>query len=446
MAGQHLDAFIGDANKAIEKLPGIVRAAKLMPVIPEQKAYNEQHAEEPVTSALVYPDTPAAFFALCKVNQAKTANEIVGFYPFLREGAPNTLEILELKPDEDNTEGAIETVNRNAVTITFFDPTFACHRAIYKNGAKFEFSIAALAYLLEKVEDTTINIDEGPALEIERRRRKQDDPNADTSKITSVELSMAELRCLLPRDNGVDSEFQTVVEGVEYFHVDGTEICKMPVILMRPDDEDFRAILYASEHVLKGYRPKIGDSIRGLLWLQGYPLRQVNDPTNWGDRLTPASPQYGMEDVARFFAAQDFLDDQHPGVIAVGSTCVRTGWTIGRYDNPHNSPDFPTLRLTREGRKVVNVWIRAYIVDQEPAQRFIPAEIAAYRATCAERDEGAAFVTVACTDIGKGYMFKMEGLDTLEQHIGKVGVTEYIAKPEFRKPIQISSNPSTPLT
>jgi len=446
MAGQHLDALIGDANKAIENLPGIFRAAKLLPVLPEQKAYNAQHTEEPVAYALVYPDTPAAFLALCKVNQAKTANEIVGFYPFLRDGAPNTLEIMELKPDADNTEGAIETVNRNAVTITFFDPTFACHRAIYKNGAKFEFSMAALAYLVEKVEDTTIKIDEGPALEMERQRRKEEDPNADVSKIAFVEFSTAELRALLPRDNGVDAEFQTVVEGVEYFQVDGTEICKMPVILMRPDDEDFRAILYASEHVLKGYRPKVGDNIRGLLWLQGYPLRQVNDPTNWGDRLTPASPQFDMEEVAHFFEAQDFLADQHPGVIAVGSTCARTGWRIGRYDNPYNSPDFPTLRLTREGREVVNVWVRSYIEDKEPAQRFTTDEIAAYRATCAGRDEGCAFVTVACNDIGKGYMFKMEGFDTLEQHIGKVGVTEYIAKPEFRKPIQISSNPATPLT
>ena len=82
----------------------------------------------------------------------------------------------------------------------------------------------------------------------------------------------------------------------------------MPVILMRPDDEDFRTILYASEHVLKGYKPQVGDSIRGVLWLQGYPLRPVDDPANWGDRLTDS-------DVRLFQTLSSFERNYRPGFV-----------------------------------------------------------------------------------------------------------------------------------
>ncbi len=431
MAGEHLDALVGDANKALEMLPTIIKDAKR--VNPLSGMDVQQPIDNGAYIALAYPSTEASFLVMIEINNAKEANEVVAFYPFLRAGIPHELEILDIRPDPDCTEGSIEAVNRNAVTISFYDPTFACNKHIYANGCKYSFSIAALAYVLEKVEDTNIRITKGAALEMLRQRQLEDDPNADVSKVTHVDISTANLRFMFPHDNDVDAEFQTVVEGVEYIDMVGTRICKMPVVLMRPDDEDFRVILYASEHVLKGYKPQVGDSIRGVLWLQGYPLRTVEDPANWGDRLTDSSPQHSMEGIARSFNTTAELRHLHPGIVALASSCATVGWDVIPFENPDRSSPLPAFQLDRTGRKPVNVWIRTHIVGQESPVPFSPEEIANNRAACENHDQEAAFVTMVCTDVGSGYTFKAQGIDTLEKHIGKFATLEYMAKSQFSK-------------
>ena len=353
------------------------------------------------------------------------------------------LEIMDIKPDEDDLEGVVETVNHNAVTISFFDPLFPCQQHVYANGQKYEFSIAAMAYSLEKVKETTFAITEGPMLDFERQRTLENDPAADVTKIEKIEFSTAQLRTMMMGENGADASFQTVVESVAFFQVEGTELCKMSVVLMHNDEENFEVTLYASEHILKGYRPAVGDSIRGMLWLQGYPVRPVDDPANWGDRLTPASPDYDMAGIANAFEVMDYLSDQHPGVVAIGWAIAHAGWDVTKYNNPEKSNDIPAFMIERPGRKAINVWIRAHVTGVEPDLPFSSTEIAEFGDCSAEHGADAAFITVACKDIGKAHSFKVEGLETLEKNLGKVTIPEYLVKPEFRKPIEIPASAST---
>jgi hypothetical protein len=123
---------------------------------------------------------------------------------------------------------------------------------------------------LRKAEKDKIVVTEGPMIEMERQRRLEEDPKADVSQINSVEVSLAELRCLLPSDKYPDdAEFRTVIEQVGYFELEGIGIYFLRATLMRPDDNDFNGIIFASESVLNGYTPKCGDSIEGVMWLQG---------------------------------------------------------------------------------------------------------------------------------------------------------------------------------
>ena len=41
------------------------------------------------------------------------------------------------------------------------------------------------------------------------------------------------------------------------------------MVVMRPDDGEFRIAIFASEHVLDGYVPQLGEDVEGILWLQG---------------------------------------------------------------------------------------------------------------------------------------------------------------------------------
>jgi hypothetical protein len=41
------------------------------------------------------------------------------------------------------------------------------------------------------------------------------------------------------------------------------------MIVMRPDDNEFRLPVFVSEYALEGYVPRLGEDVEGVLWLQG---------------------------------------------------------------------------------------------------------------------------------------------------------------------------------
>ena len=134
---------------------------------------------------------------------------------------------------------------------------------------------------------------------MERERILKEDPNADVSHVNSVKFHLGELRSLLPHEDAPgDAEFQTVVEEVEYFHFHGIKICRMPATFNLGDDRAVKLNLYASEGVLMGYRPRIGDPIRGTVWLQGYAIKEIADstPHACGRRDSSSAPVWGEED------------------------------------------------------------------------------------------------------------------------------------------------------
>jgi len=76
----------------------------------------------------------------------------------------------------------------------------------------------------------------------------------------------------LPRggdENPDDAQFQGVIDALDSFEHDGQRIYRMEMVVMRPDDGEFRIALFASEHALDGYVPQLGEDVEGVLWLQG---------------------------------------------------------------------------------------------------------------------------------------------------------------------------------
>ena len=60
-----------------------------------------------------------------------------------------------------------------------------------------------------------------------------------------------------------------MIEAIDAFEHDGQKVYRLEMVLMRPDDEEFRLPVYAAEHVLDGYVPRLGDDVQGVLWVQG---------------------------------------------------------------------------------------------------------------------------------------------------------------------------------
>jgi hypothetical protein len=117
----------------------------------------------------------------------------------------------------------------------------------------------------------SFEVKEGPMWEIERDRRLADGKSPKEAN-RPVEIHMTGASIFLPRggdENPDDAQFQGVIDALDSFEHDGQRIYRMEMVLMRPDDDEFRIAVFASEHVLDGYVPRLGEDVEGILWLQG---------------------------------------------------------------------------------------------------------------------------------------------------------------------------------
>jgi len=420
--GAQWEACFGEERNIIDVMQTVVERGHPTETLGGDREDGEATGDAVRYFALEYGDCPLSCLAIIGKDQEEDVLRLSVAYPFLRDGIPVSLQISQVRPDEEWPEATLECMTREGLEVSFFEPVYACNKDLYRTGEVFEFSLAALAYLLEPVPETTLLITEGPMIEMERRRRLEEDPGADVSTVNSVEVSVKNLRGAIPRDNGMDAEFHTVVDDVSFFTFEDTEFCRMRVVLMRPSDEDIEIFLYASEHVLKGYRPREGDSIRGILWLQGYPLKRIDDGESWGN-LTGSY----YDNFARAMASEEYFSDLHIGVSALCRSLIFMGWDVTRYANPENSRDIPTVRIEQEGRRA-DLWIRSFIEGEEPEVSFTAEETERYKSETREYDREAAWAVVACTDIGSGHTFKCLHHDSLEALTGEVKMVQYRRK------------------
>ncbi len=420
--GAQWEACFGERN-IIDVVQAVVERGHLADTLAGNREEGGTTGDEVRYFALEYGDLPLRCMAIIEKDPGEGTLTLSVAYPFLRDGIPVPLRISQVRADEEWPEATLECTTREGVEISLFEPVYACNKDLYRTGEAYEFSLAALAYFLEPVPETTLLITEGPMIEMERHRRLEEDPGADVSTINSVEVSVKDLRGAIRQDNGMDMEFQTVVDDVSFFTFEGTEFCRMRVVLMRPFDEDVEIFLYASEHVLKNYRPQVDDSIRGILWLQGYPLKHIDGGASWD--TVPAGSDY--DNLARAMASEEYFSDLHVGASALCRSLVYMGWDVTRYANPENSPDIPTVRIEREGRQA-DLWIRSFIEGEEPEVSFTTMETERYISETREYGREAAWAVVSCTDIGSGHTFRCLQCDSLEALTGEVRMTQYRRK------------------
>jgi len=237
--------------------------------------------QQATSFALRYLETPIQYLALV-VDEQKDPDEGKKFwsaYPICAEGVTHTITIDRIFPWKNSIESVIEAQLHKGGMIWFFDPFFYRNKDEYPIGRQIEVRIAGLAYMLRKAETNELEITEGPMLEIHRQQILKHDPEADVSTITSVPVSMKGASIFLPNDakNG-DAEIRMTIKHVDYLDVDGKEFCRILGTFMKREEQTFDTYIYAAPHVLKDYRPEVGDDIEALVWMQGYLLPQSYTP------------------------------------------------------------------------------------------------------------------------------------------------------------------------
>lgn len=411
--GDHWQALFGAdfSGRLAKLLPRLVQQGSLVRHVAHREVSAGSEQERWPYFALEYGEMPLRCLTVIHIDPEDRLNKVRTAYPLLTEGKPVELEITD-KTQNDEFEAALQCVTRKGTPLTFFAPFYGVDPSAFETGRKYEFSLAALAYSLKKSEKTEFTLTEEPALEIEKLCRQEEDPNAAVADVTAVDFSFAGLRALLfHADNAADAEFYTAVESVSYFSFEETEMCRMDVRFLLREGDELRTALYASEHVLVGYRPEVGDLIHGDLWLQGYPVKPIDEDESWGTR--------SREDTAlqNFLFSDEYLSGLHVGVTALARSLMYGGWDLRLYKNDGDNPAIPAYLIERDNRRI-NVWVRSYIEGQEPETVFTAEETASFQKESRENGCEAACAVVLCKDVGKGYTFKILEREELEKTLG----------------------------
>ncbi|PTX99272.1 hypothetical protein DB345_02530 [Spartobacteria bacterium LR76] len=271
--GYHWEAAAGAGEDVIANwIPAIVHKGSVIGRSTYLCDDGEHPPREEQCFGVAYPDGPFRFVALISTNSVSEPKSNIVFtaYPFPHDGCVNSLTIKSAVDWVNPNEGIVNASTESA-EFSFFDPLYFLNKSSYKIGYKADFIITALSYVFRACEQHEIKVDGGPLLEIERANALKEDPNADINKITTVSLSLEHACWLMPADAKSDYYFRGIPEFVERIEADGQGFYKVTIVLARPEETDFRAAVYASEAILDGYIPKVGEPVEGVLWLQGRP-------------------------------------------------------------------------------------------------------------------------------------------------------------------------------
>jgi hypothetical protein len=418
--------FKNSRSRALKCLEETIQHGQIVPVSETRRLHRESHPNEPAFFAYAYPATPVRFLTICQTNPGEEALEAVNGFPYLAVGESNVLEVLTLNPDDIGSEGTVECVSKTSEGITFFDPLFCYNKDEYVIGRKYEFSLAAIAYNIEWLQHPEFEISSGPALEAERERVRKEDPAADVSTITSVSFSMEKMKCLIPHDAPGDVEFQSSVESVEWFQILDIRICNLRCVFREDDNQSIPASLFVSEHVLNGYEPQVGHIVRGVAWLQAFPIKEIESDECWSDRGSEREAL--LDGWERAFEAAEYLADLHPGAAALGRVLISAGWDVTIYSNPGNDPEVPAF-LAERGDRQVNVWIRAYFPETEQPIDLPFEKQTALKEHSETQGQEAAFVTVECKEVDNYHYFNFVDHQNLQSIFGNLALVEAIRKP-----------------
>jgi len=213
-------------------------------------------------------DNDLSALALIVTNRDKTANEFVSGYPFVRVGEKLQLKITEIKEWNNKYEAVIVAETKDEQTISFFDTKYYKNKEKYKIGNYYTFIVSALGYNIEILKDKSFSFEGQKAVDWLAKIGKE--PTLDNEgQIEPVVFDLSNLVSYLPRHDDFpdDAEFQSPISSVEKVSAFQTDFYKFKIQLIR--DPDVFVDLYAKESFFER-KPTNEDSLRGVIWLQGY--------------------------------------------------------------------------------------------------------------------------------------------------------------------------------
>jgi len=193
-------------------------------------------------------------------------------YPVIRDGITHTATVVKVEPWEHGIEGWVHlSVTGEGRSLAFFDTRYYAGTAALQPGQRVDVVLAGLAYSLEPLVQASIEIDKGALWEMEKQRRLEEGMSAEEAE-RPVMVLISGMTAFIPRDGEYcdDAEFAGVIEAIDTFVHAAQTFYRLDLVLLRNDDEAFHLPIFVSEQVLDGYVPRLGEDIRGVMWVQGH--------------------------------------------------------------------------------------------------------------------------------------------------------------------------------
>lgn len=190
-------------------------------------------------------------------------------YPVAGPGAVHRLEIDRVRRWSGALEAVVEAATSFGARLAFFDIGHHAHPEALEEGGTGDIELAAFAYHLGPAPDQVFEITQEEA--IRQMRATEDLPAEQVTDLSHIQVHSAGLACLFPHPSGNpdDMKFQGPITAVDLVEGWGQAIFRLDITALR-DEEPFTLPVFAARHTLpEGYTPKVGDDVRGVIWMQG---------------------------------------------------------------------------------------------------------------------------------------------------------------------------------
>ncbi len=200
-------------------------------------------------------------------NPEEQTYEVVTGYPFIQSKSIIKLKIIEINEWENLIEAVITGETKDKEKISFFDTNYFLNKETYEIGKIYDFSISAMAYAVEILEETSFSFEGQNA--IDWHAKLGEEPIYDESgNIEPVVIHLDNLVALIQADEDYpdDAEFQSPIKSMKTIRAFDQDFYKFKITVFRDPDIDID--LYAKADFFNR-KPKINYPLRGYIWLQG---------------------------------------------------------------------------------------------------------------------------------------------------------------------------------
>jgi hypothetical protein len=299
-AGGHGDrwgVFVGGTDAIMSSLQTIVQNAEWFDsdVVEKDAIQPLIAAGEPKCILLLHTGqakgvSKTGAMSLNVVNQANKHIELWSAYPFFGDGVEVDGIVDRLLLHPNRVEATLEIGLASGAILRAFDPLFCLHRALYRTGEAYRFSVSALSYTIEPAPQREYVIDDPDKIRRFRasdawagehgRYAKEDEAAALTAwhpespeDLEPIRIDARKATMLWPTGFSDDSGYMGEVVRVtpNAVRMLDTSFWRVDVALIRDEGVNLAVPIYVASDQFKGeWRPSVGEYVTGGLWMQAY--------------------------------------------------------------------------------------------------------------------------------------------------------------------------------